>query len=161
MHEYKSVSLQNWFNISLTILSSINYSAVWTKAVWALVSWDCSFLKVSITSWWSFCCQELHTWDNHHRSGLLLSSWLCLLKVPILHHDMIWGILWWPPSSLPFQIYWSLIACWCLYTRSQISSGWPGGALHPHALPLSPNLRCIFTYDGIGNQLASGSLELS
>ena len=65
----------------------------------------CSYLQANVTSWWSFCHQELHTKCSHHRSALLWSSFSCMLKVPLWHLNMIWGILPWPPSSMPYWIY--------------------------------------------------------
>ena len=91
-------------------------------------------------------------------SILLWSFWLFMPEVPIWHHNMIWGILWWPPSSLPCQIYWLSAAHQGLNTYLWVSPGQPWGTLCPYPLLLSPNLRCISTYEGIGRQLTSGPL---
>ena len=81
-----------------------------------------------------------------YTSGALMAPW----------HD-----LWWLPSFLLWQIYWSFVICWGLYyTHYCISSFLPRCTLCPHALLLSLNIKCIFTYDGIWRRQASGSVGL-
>ena len=95
-----------------------------------------SCVEADVTSLGSPWSGELHMRESHHRSGLLWSSLLHMLRVLFQHQKMIWVILQWIQCitsgslSLSLSFIWSAKKC--------------------NPLPSSPNQRCISTYDETG-----------